>query len=127
FFDRNLHETGGPGIQVKVKELKKCTNTCNILIALDGSCGRGYLFHNTNGRFQEEDYMFVSPIKSGTMVFTDIRDLNVRPNVAMSNTLELFQGNDDQATQAIRWLRHFRGVQCQKAGALLSEYNLRFW
>ena len=94
---------------------------------LDNSNGRAYLVHNTRGRYQEENYRYVLPIKAGSMVFTELRNLNTRANVAFSNTIELFQGSEEAKIHASAWLGAMQGVRCGQAGGVLAEYNLRFW
>uniref|UniRef100_A0A7M5XKA1 Uncharacterized protein n=1 Tax=Clytia hemisphaerica TaxID=252671 RepID=A0A7M5XKA1_9CNID len=100
---------------------------CNILVLLDNSNGRGCLVHNTRGRYQDENYRYVLPIKAGTIVFSELGNLNARPNVAFSNAIELFQGSEEAKMHASTWLGAMHGIRCEQAGGVLAEYNLRFW
>lgn len=53
---------------------------------------------------------------------------NIRPNIATSDALELFQG-DERASEdhSLAWLRSKRGMACNKTGGFIAEYNLRFF
>ena len=68
------------------------------------------------------------PAGAGTSIYSDINGLLCPQESVMIGELFLFPGNYQEAvSHANKWLCQKRGVLCSKAGAVASEYNLRFW
>ena len=67
------------------------------------------------------------PVTGNTFVFTEI-NINVPPNVIVSNAIELYQGNvNGPELLAMTWLKSKRGIRCAQAGGFIAEYNYRFF
>ena len=98
-----------------------------MLILKQNNQNYGFLLHNTNRRYQDINNNYFLPIKEGTLLFTTDADVKVVPNVATTDTMDLYQGNNEPEKHAITWLKSKRGIKCQQAGAYLAEYNLRFY
>ena len=62
----------------------------------------------------------------GSMVFS-AENYNLLPNIAVSNAIELYQGDQLPEEHYKQWIKKKKGIRCDKAGAYLSEYNLRFF
>ena len=101
---------------------KKCSENCEIVIVVIPNYECGFLVHNEDGRYERDVDI---PIKEGTMVFSE-KVFQTPLRCRHSANVELFQGDDGPPTiHALAWLRLKRGVQCNKAGGYIGEYNLR--
>ena len=89
---------------------------------------RGFLLHDHENRYTDDASPFRVPTTLNSFVFSDINNLNLQPGVRSSPSIQLFQGNVQQAeTHAAKWIVKRRGFSCDKAGGFLNEYNLRFF
>ncbi|XP_066923368.1 uncharacterized protein [Clytia hemisphaerica] len=122
-------EVGGPGIQVKIEMIKKCpTNNCGgIVLVKEQGKNYGYLLHNRDQRYVVgQGAENTAPVREGSMVFA--RQLfNLKANIAHSDAMELFQGNDEPNGHATNWLKERRGIPCSKVGGFVNEYNMRYF
>ena len=85
---------------------------------------RALLLHNRQNRYCNETV----PVAVGSTIFTDIEGLMTPGNTVLVMQPILFQGNIDRAKDhAIYWLKVKRGVQCNRAGGYVAEYNVRFF
>ena len=62
------------------------------------------------------------------MIYSDINGLLFPAECVFVGELLLFLGNCQRLmSHAMAWLKKKRGVPCPKAGAVVAEYNFRFW
>ena len=85
---------------------------------------RAYLLHDSNGRYAQD----AIPVRECITVYTDVLGIKAPPNCIKINATECFPGNIlAPAEHAKNWLRSKRGIPCNRAGAYITEYNLRMF
>ena len=67
-------------------------------------------------------------MREGTTEYTCVPKIKVPLNCFKINATECFPGNIlAPAEHAKNWLRSKRGIPCNRAGACITEYNLRMF
>ncbi|XP_066922601.1 uncharacterized protein [Clytia hemisphaerica] len=126
FLETNPPAIGGPGRHLRIDILKVCErDLCDILIIKEQGRERGYLLHNTGGRYNNPEGRIL-PVLPGSTVFST-EQYNLPANVAFSGDVALYQGDAEPERHAKEWIRKKYGIQCSKVGGYLGEYNFRFF
>jgi len=116
---------GGPAERVLVKVLKICTEpTCNILFLIDESLEKGFLLHNSDGRYLINGNENI-PVVEGSILCSN---LNLKDVVGCTIMVENVYRKEFHLAinHALTWLRSKRGIKCSKMGGYINEYNFRF-
>ncbi|XP_066925006.1 uncharacterized protein [Clytia hemisphaerica] len=125
FTDIQPQLLGGEGQQVLVKIIKKCTETCNVLLLVEKREDIGYLIHNKCSTYEHSSPL---PIKPGTLVFCE-KDVILRTGCMRNRNLHDYQGSNIEIStyHALSWMKKKKGIRCEQAGGFVNEYNFRFF
>ena len=83
-----------------------------------------FLLHNRNNRYTRGGHAI--PVANNAGIYSTIKDLSVGKARVIEETGR-FPDSSVKIKNTLAWFKKKRGIECEKLGGFIAEYNFRFF